>query len=161
MRMIRDHGSIRKYEHEILGFNSRLDAIQAVVLSAKLRRLDKWNAERRAAAARYDDLLAEVPRVTLPRTLPGNEHVWHLYVVKVDDRGRVMKELQAAGVGTGIHYPVPVHLTGVYAGLGYAEGAFPVAERASREVLSLPLFPGITPDQQQRVASALRIAAAG
>jgi dTDP-4-amino-4,6-dideoxygalactose transaminase len=159
LRMIRDHGSVRKYEHEILGFNSRLDAIQAVVLSAKLRRLDKWNAERRAAAARYDDLLAEVPRVTLPRTAPGNEHVWHLYVVRVEDRGRVLKELQAAGVGTGIHYPVPVHLTGVYAGLGYAEGAFPVAERASREVLSLPLFPGITPDQQQRVASALRLAA--
>ena len=130
------------------------------MLSAKLRRLETWNEQRRAAAARYDELLAELPRVTLPRTLAGNEHVWHLYVVRVADRGRVKKELQAAGVGTGIHYPVPVHLTGVYADLGYAEGTFPVAERASREILSLPLFPGITSDQQKRVASALRMAAA-
>jgi dTDP-4-amino-4,6-dideoxygalactose transaminase len=158
MRMIRDHGSPRKYEHEILGFNSRLDAIQAVVLSAKLRRLDKWNEGRRAAAARYDELLAEIPGVTLPRILGGNEHVWHLYVVRVPDRDRVVKELLAAGVGTGIHYPVPVHLTGAYAKLGYAEGAFPVAERASREILSLPLFAEITPDQQERVTSALRAA---
>ncbi len=159
MRMIRDHGSPRKYEHDIVGFNSRLDAIQAVVLSAKLQRLDKWNEERRAAVARYDELLAEIPGVTLPRTLVGNEHVWHLYVVRVADRDRVLKELEAAGVGAGIHYPVPVHLTGAYAALGYAEGAFPVAERVSHEILSLPLFTGITPDQQERVASALRVAA--
>jgi dTDP-4-amino-4,6-dideoxygalactose transaminase len=158
MRMIRDHGSPRKYEHEILGFNSRLDAIQAVVLSAKLRHLDKWNEGRRAAAARYDDLLAGIPGVTLPRTLEGNEHVWHLYVVRVRDRHRVVQELRAAGVGAGIHYPVPVHLTGAYARLGYAAGTFPVAERASREILSLPLFAEITPDQQERVASALRTA---
>jgi dTDP-4-amino-4,6-dideoxygalactose transaminase len=155
IRMIRDHGSPRKYEHEIVGFNSRLDAIQAVVLSAKLRRLDKWNEGRRAAAAHYDELLAEIPGVTLPRTMEGNEHVWHLYVVRVADRDRVLKELQAAGVGAGIHYPVPVHLTSAYAGLGYAEGTFPVAERASREILSLPLFAEITPDQQERVALAL------
>jgi dTDP-4-amino-4,6-dideoxygalactose transaminase len=158
-RLIRDHGSARKYEHEILGFNSRMDAIQAVVLSAKLRRLDKWNEERRTAAARYDELLAEIPGVTPPRNLAGNEHVWHLYVVRVADRDRVLRELQAAGVGAGIHYPVPLHLTGAYAGLGYAQGTFPVAERVSREILSLPLFAGITPDQQERVASALRVAA--
>lgn len=157
MRTIRDHGSVRKYEHEIVGFNSRMDAIQAVVLSAKLRRLDKWNEGRRAAAALYEELLAEIPGVALPRTLAGNEHVWHLYVIRVADRDRVVKELQAAGVGAGIHYPVPVHLTGAYAGLGYAEGTFPVAERVSHEILSLPLFAGITPDQQERVASALRM----
>lgn len=158
IRMIRDHGSPRKYEQELLGFNSRMDAIQAVVLSARLRRLDKWNEGRRAAAARYGELLGDIPGVTLPRTMEGNEHVWHLYVVRVADRNRVLKELQAAGVDAGIHYPVPLHLTGAYAGLGYAEGTFPIAERASREILSLPLFAGITPDQQECVASALRVA---
>ena len=155
VRMIRDHGSPRKYEHDVVGFNSRMDAIQAVVLSAKLRRLDKWNEGRRAAAARYDELLAGIPGVTLPRTMAGNEHVWHLYVVRVPDRDRILRELEGAGVGAGIHYPVPVHLTGAYAGLGYAEGAFPVAERTSREILSLPIFAEITPDQQERVALAL------
>lgn len=155
MRMIRDHGSPRKHEHEILGCNSRLDAIQAVVLSAKLRRLDKWNEGRRAAAGRYQKLLAEIPGVTLPRTLPGNEHVWHLFVVRVADRDRVLEELRAAGVDAGIHYPLPLHLTSAYAGLGYARGTFPAAERASREILSLPLFAEITSSQQERVASAL------
>ena len=158
MRMIRDHGSPRKYEHEIFGFNSRLDAIQAVVLSAKLRHLDKWNEARRTAAALYDEMLAEIPGVTLPRTLGGNEHVWHLYVVRVPNRDRVLEELQAAGVGAGIHYPAPVHLTGAYDRLGYAAGAFPVAERASRTVLSLPLFAEITLEQQERVVSVLRTA---
>jgi dTDP-4-amino-4,6-dideoxygalactose transaminase len=156
MRMIRDHGSQRKYEHEILGFNSRLDAIQAVVLSAKLRRLDKWNEARRTAAARYDEMLAEIPGVTLPRTLGGNEHVWHLYVVRVPNRDRVLAELRAAGAEAGIHYPVPVHLTGAYARLGYVAGTFPVAERASREILSLPLFAEITLEQQERVVSVVR-----
>lgn len=158
MRMIRDHGSPRKYEHEVLGFNSRLDALQAIVLSAKLRHLDKWNEGRRTAAARYDELLAEIPCVRLPRTMEGNEHVWHLYVVRVQNRDRVLGELQAAGVGAGIHYPVPVHLTAAYARLGYAEGAFPVAERVSREILSLPLFAEITLEQQERVVSVLRTA---
>jgi dTDP-4-amino-4,6-dideoxygalactose transaminase len=158
MRMIRDHGSRRKYEHEILGFNSRMDALQAVVLSAKLRRLDKWNAGRRTAAARYDEMLAEIGGVTLPRTMKGNEHVWHLYVIRVPDRDRVLKELQAAGAGAGIHYPAPVHMTGAYAGLGYAEGDFPVAERVSREILSLPLFAEITLEQQERVVSVLHAA---
>jgi dTDP-4-amino-4,6-dideoxygalactose transaminase len=160
MRMIRDHGSARKYEHEIFGFNSRMDALQAVVLSAKLRRLEKWNEGRRAAADRYDELLAGVPGVTLPRTLSGNDHVWHLYVVRVPDRDRVLLELQAAGIGAGIHYPVPVHLTTAYTGLGYSQGAFPITERVTREIISLPLFAEITPEQQERVASAL-IAALG
>lgn len=94
----------------------------------------------------------------LPRTLEGNEHVWHLYVVRVPERDRVLKELQAAGIQAGIHYPVPIHLTAAFAGLGVAEGAFPVTERASRELLSLPLFAEITAGQQERVASALKSA---
>jgi dTDP-4-amino-4,6-dideoxygalactose transaminase len=154
-RMIRDHGSPRKYVHEVFGFNSRMDTLQAVVLLAKLRRLEAWNAARREAAARYTELLAGYEEITLPRTLDGNEHVWHLYVVRVPDRDRVLKELNGVGIGAGIHYPSPIHLTAPFAGLGYAEGAFPVAERMAREVLSIPLFPEITAEQQERVAAAL------
>jgi dTDP-4-amino-4,6-dideoxygalactose transaminase len=158
MRLIRDHGSRYKYEHEVIGVNSRLDTLQAVVLSAKLRRLAGWNAARQAAAERYDALLSQVEEVIRPGVLDGNEHVWHLYVVRVPDRDRVLKELHAAGIGAGIHYPVPIHLTSAFAGLGYAEGAFPVAERVAREILSLPLFPEITPSQQERVVSVLTAA---
>ena len=158
LRLIRDHGSPRKYEHEVPGANSRLDTLQAVVLSAKLRRLPGWNAARRQAAARYDSMLAGVPDVIRPRTLDGNTHVWHLYVIRVPDRDRVLKELHAAGIGAGIHYPVPVHLTRAFASLGHAEGAFPVAERNAAELLSLPLFAEITPRQQERVVSVLAAA---
>ena len=155
MRMTRDHGSPAKYQHEVVGFNSRLDTLQAVVLSAKLRRLAAWNAARRAVASRYDEMLGGCDAIIRPRTLEGNEHVWHLYTVRVPDRDRVLNELHAAGIGVGIHYPVPIHLTPAFAGLGYAPGAFPVAERTAEELLSLPLFPEITVEQQQRVASAL------
>jgi dTDP-4-amino-4,6-dideoxygalactose transaminase len=155
MRMIRDHGSPTKYQHEVVGVNSRLDTLQAVVLSAKLRRLAAWNAARRAAAARYDQLLSDRVAVVRPRTLDGNEHVWHLYTVRVPDRDRVLKELHAAGIGAGIHYPVPIHLTAAFAGLRHPQGAFPVAERNARELLSLPLFPEITAAQQEHVVSVL------
>jgi dTDP-4-amino-4,6-dideoxygalactose transaminase len=155
MRMMRDHGSPRKYEHEVIGFNSRLDALQAVVLSAKLRRLAAWNAARRAAAARYDELLSDSDAVIRPRTLDGNEHVWHLYTVRVPHRDEVLNELHAAGIGAGIHYPAPIHLTAAFAGLGYAKGSFPVAERNARDLLSLPLFAEITAAQQERVVSVL------
>lgn len=155
MRMIRDHGSPRKYEHQVLGVNSRLDSLQAVVLSAKLRRLAGWNAARREAAARYDAMLMGIPGVAAPRTLDGNEHVWHLYVVRVPERDRVLKELQAAGIGAGVHYPVPVHLTAAFSDLGYAGGAFPRAELAAGEIISLPIFAEITAAQQERVVSVL------
>jgi dTDP-4-amino-4,6-dideoxygalactose transaminase len=158
MRMIRDHGSVRKYEHEVIGVNSRLDSLQAVVLSAKLQRLAAWNAGRREAAARYDTLLEGAGNVIRPQTLTGNEHVWHLYVVRVPDRDRVIKELHAAGIGAGIHYPVPIHLTPAFSGLGYSAGSFPSAERAADQILSLPLFPEITPVQQERVVSVLTAA---
>jgi dTDP-4-amino-4,6-dideoxygalactose transaminase len=155
MRMIRDHGSPGRYRHQLPGLNSRLDALQAVVLTAKLRRLAAWNRARCEAAARYDRLLARWEGVRLPRTLPGNEHVWHLYVLRVPDRDRVLARLRAAGIGAGVHYPVPIHLTPAFAWLGYGRGAFPVAEKVSGELLTLPLFPGITAEQQQRVVSAL------
>jgi dTDP-4-amino-4,6-dideoxygalactose transaminase/GT2 family glycosyltransferase len=155
MRMIRDHGAERKYEHEILGFNSRMDALQAVVLSAKLRRLERWNAARREAAARYNAMLSGHSDIVLPRTLDGNDHIWHLYVVCVPDRDRILKELNSVGIGAGIHYPIPLHLTGAFAHLGSQEGAFPVAERTARELLSLPLYAEITEKQQEQVVSAL------
>ncbi len=131
--------------------NSRLDTIQAVVLKAKLARLPEWNERRRAAAARYGELLADVPGVRTPASAPGNVDVWHLYVVRVPNRDAVLHALHEAGIGAGIHYPYPLHLTRAYAGLGYQRGDFPVSERAADEILSLPLFPHITDDQQQRV----------
>jgi dTDP-4-amino-4,6-dideoxygalactose transaminase len=158
VRALRNYGSEVKYHHPELGFNSRLDTIQAVVLRAKLQRLADGNARRRAAADRYSALLADVEPVTLPRTLPGNEHVWHLYVVGVPRRDEVLAALHAEGIGAGIHYPVPVHLQGAFADAGHAPGDFPVTERAAGEILSLPLFPEITEEQQERVAAALRAA---
>lgn len=158
LRALRNYGSERKYEHPETGFNSRLDTLQAVVLSAKLRRLDAWNDQRRAAAERYHGLLADLDAVTLPATLPGNEHVWHLYVVRVPRRDEVLRRLGDAGVGAGIHYPVPIHLQGAFAHLGHSAGAFPETERAAGEMISLPMFPGITPEQQELVADALRSA---
>jgi dTDP-4-amino-4,6-dideoxygalactose transaminase len=157
VRLLGAHGSPRKYEHTVAGVNSRLDALQAVVLSAKLTRLDAWNAARRAAAARYDALLADLPGVTTPTVTPGNEPVWHLYVIEVDRRDEVLAHLNAHGVGAGIHYPTPVHLTGAFGHLGKA-GDFPVAEAAAERILSLPLYPQITEEQQQRVVDVLRTA---
>lgn len=156
IRRLANHGSKRKYEHPELGFNSRLDTIHAVVLLAKLERLDAWNEARREAARRYDALLGDLPRITLPQTLPGNEPVWHLYVVRVPERDRVLANLHAAGIGASIHYPVPVHLHGAFSHLGCEKGAFPNAERAAQEILSLPIYPGITEAQQTRVAEVLR-----
>ena len=156
IRALRNYGSDVKYHHPETGFNSRLDTLQAVVLGAKLKRLSEWNAARRRAAARYDELLAGVPAVTRPRTLDGNEHVHHLYVVRVPRRDEVLAELNADGIGAGIHYPVPIHLQGAFSHLGLGEGSFPVAEKAARAILSLPLFPEITPDQQGRVVESLR-----
>jgi dTDP-4-amino-4,6-dideoxygalactose transaminase len=144
--------------HSSLGFNSRLDTLQAVVLSAKLRRLTAWNAARVAAADHYAELLAGVPGVVAPRTLPGNEHVWHLYVIRVADRDRILQHLRDNGIGAAIHYPVPVHLTEPFAGAG--AGAFPNAEQVAGEILSLPIYPGITRAQQERVVSVLAAALA-
>jgi dTDP-4-amino-4,6-dideoxygalactose transaminase len=155
VRLLGGHGSPAKYRHVTFGFNSRLDTLQAVVLRAKLRRLARWNADRRAAAAAYDELLTGVPGVRRPVTLPGNEHVWHLYVVRVQRRDEVLRRMHAEGLGAGIHYPAPVHLTPAMARFGQGPGQCPVAEGAAAEILSLPLFPGITRQQQERVVDVL------
>lgn len=155
VRLMRDHGSEQKYRHEIVGWNSRLDSVQAIVLNAKLRRLEAWNQARRQAAERYTRLLSDMPGVRVPATADGNLHVWHLYVVRVQDRDRVLAALRAAGVGASIHYPTPIHLTEAYRVLGYPAGSFPVAEAAADQILSLPLFPHITAAQQERVVAEL------
>jgi dTDP-4-amino-4,6-dideoxygalactose transaminase len=156
VRDVAAHGSSVKYVHDHIGMNARLDAVQAPVLRAKLRRLDAWNAARRTAADRYRELLADVEGVRAPVIRAGNEDVWHLYVVQVDDRVRVMAKMTAAGVGVAIHYPTPVHLTGAYASLGYRRGQFPVSEASADRVLSLPMFPHLTAEQQERVVAVLR-----
>jgi len=158
VRALRNHGGVHKYEHFEIGSNSRLDSLQAVVLSAKLKRLDAWNAERRRVAGRYDRLLSDQPGVISPRTIPGNDHVFHQYVVRVPERDRVLRELTDAGIGAGIHYPLPVHLLPAFAGLSSGAGLCPVAERLADEVLSLPIYPGLTLRKQEYVA--LRLAAA-
>jgi dTDP-4-amino-4,6-dideoxygalactose transaminase len=160
VRALGNHGGTRKYEHRLIGVNSRLDTLQAVVLRAKLRLLPAWNEQRRAAARRYDEGLAGVEGVRLPTVLEGNVAVHHLYVVEVDDRDDVLAALQAEGVGAGIHYPTPVHRTEAFSSLGLGEGSFPVAEGLSRRILSLPIFPGITEAQQEVVLRALEKALA-
>src|SRR5690349_23895115 len=149
VRTLGSHGGLKKYTHDLIGVNSRLDGLQAVVLRAKLARLAGWNDLRRTAAARYDELLADVD-VVRPATDTGNEHVWHIYCVRIPDgrRDAVLADLNANGIGAGIHYPFPVHKTGAFAHLG---GSFPNAEAAAPEILSLPIYPQITPDQQARV----------
>ena len=155
VRALRNYGSEVKYHHPETGFNSRLDTLQAVVLSAKLKRLEAWNEARRRAADRYEALLAGAERVELPATLEGNDHVWHLYVVRVPQRDEVLRRLNEAGVGAGIHYPVPIHLQGAFSGFGGTEGAFPVAERAAQEILSLPMHPHLSEAQQEYVVETL------
>jgi len=156
LRALRNWGGEVKYEHPETGFNSRLDTLQAVVLHAKLRRLDRWNTARSAAAERYTELLGSVRGVTLPTVRPGNEHVWHLYVIRVPNRDHVLDALHRDGIGAGIHYPVPVHLQGAFAHLGHAAGDFPVTEEAARSILSLPIHPILTADEQERVVAAVR-----
>ncbi|QEW02190.1 DegT/DnrJ/EryC1/StrS family aminotransferase [Microbacterium lushaniae] len=160
-RTVRDmaaHGSATKYVHHRVGFNARLDAVQATVLRAKLRRLDAWNSSRQEAAAWYGQILSGIEGVRLPSVRPGNSDVWHLYVIRVEERDRVLAELTADGIGAGIHYPTPVHLTEAYAHLGYQRGQFPVAEAAADRILSLPMFPHLLEEQQERVAAALSTA---
>lgn len=155
VRNLGAHGSTVKYVHDRVGMNARLDAVQATVLRAKLRRLEAWNAARRAAAARYAELLRGMRGVRVPSVRAGNTDVWHLYVVRVAERDRVLVRLAAAGIGAGIHYPTPVPFTAAYGGRDARRGQFPVAEAAAGRILSLPMFPHLTAAQQERVAEVL------
>lgn len=155
IRLLRNHGQSDKYTHSVVGYCDRLHNLQAAFLSAKLPHLDEWNDARRSAAARYDDLLANVAGVTRLTTMDDVVHVHHLYVVLVDDRDRVREALAAAGVETGIHYPVPLHLTPAYRSLGYEAGDFPVAETLARRTMSLPMHPHLSSAQTEYVAEQL------
>jgi dTDP-4-amino-4,6-dideoxygalactose transaminase len=152
MKMLRDHGQATKYYHDVEGYNGRLDAIQAGLLHVKLAHLAKWNAQRREHAAQYDRLLKSVDgALVLPCEPSWSRAVYHLYVVRTDDREGLMDHLKTAGIGTGIHYPIPLHLQKAYAAMGYQAGDFPVAEKAAAEIVSLPMFPQLKPEQQARV----------
>ncbi len=144
-----------KYVHTMKGYNSRLDTVQAAVLRVKLPHLAKWNDQRRAAAARYGELLAGT-KLGIPKVAPHANPVWHLYVVQTDDRDDLQKALDAANVSHGIHYPIPVHLQEAYRELGHRQGDFPVTEALAPRILSLPMFPEITDEEVTRVAAALR-----
>ncbi len=156
IRMIRDHGQAKKYFHDIEGYNGRLDAIQAGVLRIKLRRLSDWNKSRRENAAYYNELLSKVNGVTLPVEADFARSVYHLYVILVDDREGLQQFLSDKGIGTGLHYPLPLHLQKAYAHLGYKEGSFPVTESVAKRLISLPMFPELTREQIEYVAESIR-----
>jgi dTDP-4-amino-4,6-dideoxygalactose transaminase len=157
LRLLRDHGSEQRYHHSEIGFNSRLDEIQAAVLRIKLRYLDQWNAQRREHAASYTRLLADA-NVELPVTAPDRTHVYYVYVVRSARRDELQQALADAGIGSGIHFPVPIHLQPATRHLGYAPGDLPHTEAAAREVLSIPLYAELDADQIEWVASAIRAA---
>ncbi|MFC2038137.1 DegT/DnrJ/EryC1/StrS family aminotransferase [Chloroflexota bacterium] len=153
--VLRRHGGRVKYYHERLGYNSRLDELQAAVLRVKLRHLEEWTVERRRVAAAYDHLLADLP-VTTPYRAPRMRHIYHQYTIRAPRRDELQTFLKDRGIGSMIYYPLPLHLQGMYADLGLAEGSFPEAEQAAREVLSLPVYPELTAEQISEVAGAIR-----
>ena len=154
MKMIRDHGQAKKYYHDMEGYNGRLDSIQAGWLSVKLRHLANWNDSRRALAQRYHELFSELKEgITIPREAAWTKGVFHLYVVRVQDREALQAHLAEAGIGTGIHYPIPLHQQKAYEHLRYKTGDFPVTERIAREIVSLPMFPQLNYAQQDEVVN--------
>jgi dTDP-4-amino-4,6-dideoxygalactose transaminase len=152
IRMLRDHGQVKKYYHDVEGYNGRLDAIQAGILHAKLPYLATWNSQRRERAAEYNRLIVADHAVSLPYEPPWSRAVYHLYVIRTNDREGMMRHLKNAGIGTAIHYPIPLHLQKAYISLNYNSGDFPVAESVAGEILSLPMFPSLNVAQQARVA---------
>ncbi len=156
MKTIRDHGQAKKYYHDIEGYNGRLDALQAGLLSVKLRHLAEWTRQRQAAAAEYDRLLAKVDGVVAPHVPEWSRPVYHLYVVRVADREGLQKHLAEAKIDTGIHYPIPLHLQKAYEARGFKNGDFPVTEKIALEIVSLPMFPQLQPAAQSRVVQTIQ-----
>jgi len=156
IKMVRDHGQAMKYYHDVEGYNGRLDAIQAGLLLVKLAHLAKWNEQRRQRAAEYNRLLANAEDVITPFEPSWSRAIYHLYVVRVEDQQGLIAHLKQADIHTGIHYPIPLHLQKAYKHLGYARGAFPKAEKIAAEIVSLPMFPQLTEQQQARVAEEIR-----
>jgi len=159
LRSLRGHGAVaHKYISEEQGWNSRLDELQAAILRVKLRHLAEWTAARQSHAARYEKLLRAVPGLTLPHVAPGATHVYHQYTIRLADRERVQKHLAAEGIASTVYYPVPLHLQPMFANLGCQPGSMPHAERAALEVLSLPMYPELIPEQIDRVAESVAAA---
>lgn len=163
LRMLRDHGQRQRYVYEDIGVNSRLDALQAAILQVKLRYLDRWNAQRQAIADRYQQLLHPLPHIVLPQEITGGTSVWNQYTIRVltpdgseNRRDRLKHQLQQQGVGSTIYYPAPLHLQPVYTSLGYQPGQLPHVEQLCHQVLSLPMFPELTIEQQEQVTYALK-----
>jgi len=155
VRKLRDHGRVSKYEHDEVGWGYRLDALQAAILGVKLRHLDDWNAARRERAARYDELFADVEVVT-PVALECVTHIYHCYVIRTPRRDELVEHLKEQGIGVVIHYPIPLHLQPAYRDLPYERGDFPVSEACADEVVSLPMFPELTEEQQVRVSEVVK-----
>ena len=156
MKMIRDHGQSQKYYHDIEGYNGRLDAMQAGILSAKLKRLPDWTNARQKAAARYNDLLKDISNITTPYEGEWSRAVYHLYVIRTSKREELKKYLAENNIDTGLHYPLPLHLQKAYAGIPATSGKLDVTERVAQEILSLPMFPGLTEEQQGNVCKNIK-----
>jgi dTDP-4-amino-4,6-dideoxygalactose transaminase len=157
IKMLRDHGQAKKYYHDVEGYNGRLDAIQAGFLHAKLPHLKKWNTQRRERAAEYNRLLERNEAVSIPFEPSWSRAVYHLYVIRTNEREGMMDHLKKQGIATGIHYPIPLHLQKAYSSLNYHPGDFPVAELVAAEIVSLPMFPQLTAEQQVRVAEEISL----
>ncbi|MBI4533443.1 MAG: DegT/DnrJ/EryC1/StrS family aminotransferase, partial [Candidatus Melainabacteria bacterium] len=155
IRLLRDHGSEQKYKHKIIGHNFRLDTLQAAVLNVKLPYLDRWNYLRQKHARHYAQLLKDAEELVVPQVASDRESVFHLYVVQVPRRSIIQKKLLDEGIQTGIHYPTPIHLQDAYHFLGYCPGTFPVSERLSQCILSLPMYAELTETQQEQVTNCL------
>lgn len=156
VRMLRDHGQVTKYFHDVEGYNGRLDAIQAGLLGVKLKRLPEWNENRRRAAERYHGLLEKLDGIITPCEPDWAKSVYHLYVIRTGNRDETQSRLSKNQIATGLHYPLPLHLQKAYANLGYVDGDFPVTEKVAKEILSLPMYPGLSERQQKRVAECLK-----
>jgi dTDP-4-amino-4,6-dideoxygalactose transaminase len=156
IKVLRDHGQARKYYHSRIGWNARMDGIQAAALRVKLKRLETANSQRSANAGIYEELLGPCEEIVTPYVAPHNRHIYHVYAVRVRERDRVLEGMGAKGISCAIHYPVPLHLQEAYLWLGYGEGSFPVAERCAREFLSLPMYPELSREQVHAVARELK-----
>lgn len=155
MRMLRDWGQSERYHHVIQGFNYRMDGIQGAILRVKLRHLERWTEARRIHARHYSFLLALSNEALAPVEIEGRRHVYHVYAIRTDDRAGLQHRMSLAGIQTGLHYPIPVHLQPAHADLGYAAGDFPESEAAAQQVLSLPIYPELKPDQVEQVIAAV------
>ncbi|HYF03947.1 MAG TPA: DegT/DnrJ/EryC1/StrS family aminotransferase [Patescibacteria group bacterium] len=156
VKRYREHGSVKKYYHEVLGHNYRMEALQGAVLGVKMNHIAEWTEKRRAIAEKYRQLLGDISEITLPAEMPYAKHVYHLYVIQTEKRDELQSFLNENGVATGLHYPLPLHMQECFKNLGYKEGDFPVTEKLASHCLSLPMFPEMTEEQIQYVANTIK-----